>query len=153
VRHSLTYSCGTEAAQKPAIARLAARLRVLKGRADPAVLAIRSDRINIGRLREVISTDGGSLTRRNDLAFDDKETTVGRYQASIAWNQVTGNFRIYDGPNSQFKTRIMREGRIIECDSTRGVQLRSGDELIMGEVRISFELEPQDSETRPAMTT
>jgi hypothetical protein len=143
--YSIAYS---RSAVTAAVSRPPARLRVLKGKCDMRELAIRSDRINIGRLREVTSQDGGALKRRNDLAFDESETTVGRYQASIGFDKSSGKFRLYDGPNSQFKTRIMREGRLIDCDSTRGVQLRPGDELSMGEALVSFELTADDSETR-----
>jgi len=48
--------------------RPSARLIVVKGQCDPTELPIDSDRVNLGRLKEVTSEKDG-LRRRNDLAF------------------------------------------------------------------------------------
>ncbi len=124
----------------PSAARPAAKLIVLRGSAEETELEIRSDRVHIGRLREVPSESGG-LRRRNDIAFADSEKTVSREHASIRYDAVAGRFRLYDCL-SQRGARIFRDGRRIDvpCGDTRGVQLQSGDEIHLGEARLRFEM-------------
>jgi hypothetical protein len=121
--------------------RPTAKLVVLRGEAEPAELVITSDRVNIGRLREVMGERQG-LRRRNDLAFAETETTVSREHGYIRYDAATGRFRLYDS-QSQRGAGIFREGRRIEVprSSTRGVQLQTGDEIHFGDARVRFETE------------
>jgi len=121
-------------------ARPAAKLIVTKGAADPSEYAIASDRVNIGRLKEVIGEKEG-LRRRNDVAFDATETTVSREHAYIRYEPNTGKFRVCDDHSAR-GVSIFREGRRIGVPkaSTRGAQLQTGDELQIGDVRIRFEI-------------
>lgn len=125
---------------KPAPARPQAKLRVTRGQSETQEIDIRTDRVNLGRTREVMGERGG-LRRRNDLAFADAEATVSREHAYIRFDAATGRFRLYDYM-SQHETSIFRDGRRIEVPraSTRGVQLQSGDEIHLGEARVSFEI-------------
>jgi len=120
-----------------------ARLVVLQGNATEKELVIDRDLVYMGRLNEVKSKTGG-LERRNDLAFADTETTVSRKHACLRYNSADGKFRAYNDPACSLGTQVFRDGRIMVCDSTRGVQLRSGDELHLGNARIRFEIETTD---------
>ncbi|MGI8990606.1 MAG: FHA domain-containing protein [Bryobacteraceae bacterium] len=131
-----------KAAGKPAPSRPAARLSVVRGRSETPQIDIHADRVNLGRLKEVID-ERGSLRRRNDIAFAESETTVSREHAYIRFDPVTGKFRIYDYM-SQRETSIFRDGRRIEVPraSARGVQLQSGDEIHLGDARVRFAIAP-----------
>ncbi|HEY6389825.1 MAG TPA: FHA domain-containing protein [Bryobacteraceae bacterium] len=122
------------------VTRPPAYLIVLQGSAAEMELAIDRDLIYLGRLSEVKNKAGG-LERRNDLAFADTETTVSRKHAWLRYDPAEGKFRAYNDPACSLGTQVFRDGRIIVCDSTRGVQLRSGDELHLGEARIRFEMD------------
>jgi hypothetical protein len=121
-------------------ARPTARLVVLQGTATQTELLIDRDLIYVGRLNEVKSKAGG-LERRNDVAFADTETTVSRKHAWLRYHPIEGKFRVYNDPACSLGTQVFRDGRIIVCDSTRGVQLLSGDELHLGNAQIRFEIE------------
>ena len=115
-----------------------ARLSVLRGEADTTDLVIESDRVNLGRLKEVVG-DRDGLRRRNDIAFADTETTVSREHAYVRYNAEEGRFRLYDS-HSQRGTSIFREGRRLEVPraASRGLQLHSGDEIHLGDARVLF---------------
>ena len=83
-----------------------AKLVVIQGQADATEFAIRSDRVNLGRLKEILSDKGG-LVRRNDLAFDESETTVSREHAFIRYDPGSKKFRLYDSM-SQRGTSVFR---------------------------------------------
>jgi hypothetical protein len=127
--------------------RPAARLVVLQGSASEKELVIDRDLVYVGRLNEVKSSSGG-LERRNDLAFADTETTVSRKHAWLRYHPIEGKFRAYNDPACSLGTQVFRDGRIIVCDSTRGVQLRSGDELHLGNAQIRFETEPTSEQSQ-----
>jgi hypothetical protein len=118
-----------------------AKLTVLRGEADVTEYTIHSDRVNIGRLKEVIGGKEG-LRRRNDIAFAETEATVSREHAYICYDDQAGKFRLYDSL-SQGGTIVFREGRRLEVPKglTHGFQLRSGDEIHLGNARIAFESE------------
>ncbi len=115
------------------------KLIVVRGQADAAEYAFDADRINIGRLKEVVSDKDG-LRRRNDVAFSETETTVSREHACIRYDVEDGKFRLYDSM-SQRGTNVFREGRRLQVPKgpTRGFQLCSGDEIHLGDARLRFE--------------
>ena len=133
-----------KAAAKQAPARPEAKLRVVRGDAETPEIDIRTDRVNLGRMKEVVGERGG-LRRRNDLAFAETETTVSREHAYIRFDADTGRFRLYDYM-SQRETSIFRDGRRIDVPraSTRGVQLQSGDEIHLGDARVRFEIAAEE---------
>ena len=136
------YRNRKSAPQKPApAARPAAKLIVTQGSAEPPELAIASNRVNLGRLKEVVGEKDG-LRRRNDVAFAATETTVSREHAYIRYDSGAGKFRICDGQSAR-GVSIFREGRRIGVPraSARGVQLQAGDEIQLGDARIRFEIE------------
>ncbi|MDQ6708631.1 MAG: FHA domain-containing protein [Acidobacteriota bacterium] len=130
----------TTTARKAEPSRPVARLSVVRGQSDTPQIEIHADRVNLGRLREVVD-ERGSLRRRNDIAFAESETTVSREHAYIRYDPASGKFRLYDYM-SQRETAIFRDGRRIEAPraSTRGVQLQSGDEIHLGDARVRFEI-------------
>ncbi|HZU24288.1 MAG TPA: FHA domain-containing protein [Bryobacteraceae bacterium] len=127
------------AAAKPPT-RPDAKLTLIRGEAEPRELAISSNRVNLGRMKEVMGDKDG-LRRRNDVAFADTETTVSREHAYIRYDTETGRFRLYDS-GSQRGTSIFREGRRLEVPrgAAHGVQLHSGDEINLGAARLRFEV-------------
>jgi hypothetical protein len=116
-----------------------ARLKVLRGNAQPPEFTITRSRTNIGRMKEVIYADG-VLSRRNDVAFDQAETSVAREHATLTYEQDSGVFCLIKGRTTQAATSVSRGDRELTCDSIRGVQLKSGDELNFGKARILFEI-------------
>jgi hypothetical protein len=118
--------------------RPAIKLTVVRGQADSAEYAIDAERVNIGRLKEVVGEKDG-LRRRNDIAFAETETTVSREHAHIRYDAESGKYRLYDS-GSQRGTSIFRDGRRLEAARVRGVQLVSGDEIHVGDARVKFEI-------------
>lgn len=121
--------------------RPAAKLTVILGQADATEYIIESDRVNIGRLKEVISDKDG-LRRRNHISFAETETSVSREHAFIRYDVESGKFRLYDSM-SQRGTNVFRDGRRFEVPKgpTHGFQLRSGDEIHLGSARLRFDID------------
>ena len=98
--------------------------------------------INIGREDEVVDSQGRAI-RRNDLFFPEAaheaNASVSRSHAHMRFDFATGEWRIYDD-GSSLGTGIFREGRRIEVPShaARGVLLKPGDEICLGQVRVRF---------------
>jgi hypothetical protein len=130
------YRRVTKKTQAPEQAkRPAAWIHVLQGKSDKAEYFFSKDVVYIGRLKEVASRDGG-LRRRNDVAFEDSENTVSREHAHVEYE--AGKFRLFhDG--GERGTRLIRDGRAIPVPA-RGAQLRSGDEVQIGDARLRFEV-------------
>jgi hypothetical protein len=120
-----------------------ARLVVVKGEAVEATVTFASDRINIGRIDEVLDKDH-RVVRRNHLVFADVESsinqTVSRAQAHVSLT-AEGEYRLYDD-HSTYGTRIFRSGRTLEIPSgsPRGVKLQAGDEIYFGQACARFEI-------------
>ena len=68
--------------------------------------------------------------------------TVSRAHAHIAWDPSSGTFRLFDD-NSAYGTSIFRNGALlnIPAGASRGIALRTGDEIYLGQARLRFELE------------
>jgi hypothetical protein len=125
-------------------------MKVLAGKADRDEYSFRKRRINLGRLSDVI--DGRQrLIRRNDVAFlespEPPNPTVSRTHAHLELDRDTGQFRLFDDRSAQ-GTTVLREGGIIPVPKgpSKGVQLRPGDEIVLGQARLSFDLHTE-SET------
>jgi hypothetical protein len=121
--------------------RLAARIAVVKGKANETGFVLERARTNIGRLREI--TDSSlRIVRRNDIVFeegaDEANGTVSRTHAHILREEA--GYRIIDD-GSEYGTRIFREGRSIDVPmgGTRGERLRGGDEIYLGRACLVFE--------------
>jgi hypothetical protein len=102
--------------------------------------------IHLGREREVVDSLG-RVIRRNDLFFPETEfeasTTVSRTHAHMRFDPQSGDWRIFDD-GSSLGTSLFRDGKRIEVPghASRGVALRHGDEINLGQVRLNFELSP-----------
>jgi hypothetical protein len=117
--------------------RPAAWLHVLKGNTEKNEYYFSKNTVYLGRLKEVASRDG-SVRRRNDIAFDDTEGTVSREHAHIEFE--SGKFRLFHDSGER-PTRLFRDGRAVPVPAIgRGAQLRSGDEIHLGEARLRFEV-------------
>jgi hypothetical protein len=126
---------------KPEPAR--GRLVVMRGKAAQEFYAIEKPRINIGRMQELTDSQH-RIVRRNDVVFeeggDDANATVSRAHAHIRFDRPSGQYRICDD-ESEFGTRIFREGRSIEvpAGNRRGERLCAGDEIYVGRACLRFE--------------
>jgi len=120
--------------------RPALKLTISRGQAEAPEYIFDYERVNIGRLKEVVGEKDG-LRRRNDVVFAETETTVSREHAQIRYDVETGKFRLYDS-GSQRGTAVFRSGRRLDAPRARGVQLQPGDEIHIGDARIKFELAP-----------
>jgi hypothetical protein len=135
-------SADTATPVEPDASRVA-RLVVVKGEAVESTVAFASDRLNIGRIEEVLDKDH-RVVRRNHLVFSDVESpvnqTVSRAQAHVSLT-AEGEYRLYDD-HSTYGTRIFRSGRTLEIPSgsPRGVKLRAGDEIYFGQACARFEV-------------
>jgi hypothetical protein len=117
--------------------RPAAWIHVLKGNTEKNEYYFSKNLVYLGRLREVASRDG-SVRRRNDIAFDDAESTVSREHAHIEYEG--GKFRLFHDSGER-PTRLFRDGRAVPVPPIgRGTQLRSGDEIHLGEARLRFDV-------------
>jgi len=127
-----------------------AYVKVLRGKAAVETVRVSGDRIYIGRLAEVRQKDG-SILRRNEVAFDESETTVSRKHAWIQYEPGDKRFRVFDDPQSGRGTQVVRNGSTIRSDSVRGVELRDGDEIHLGNAQLRFDVggRPPESDPQP----
>jgi hypothetical protein len=134
---AIEYGAGRPAARPAA----AARLTIVRGKAQQAEYTLDKPRINIGRLAE-LSDSEERILRRNDVVFeegaDEANATVSRKHAHIRLDD--GEYRICDDA-SEFGTRVFRDGRSIDVPSgnRRGEKLRGGDEIYLGRACLRFE--------------
>jgi hypothetical protein len=136
----------TVAAPAPAsvaapVAMTAARIVTTTGISSALQFDLNRPRVNLGRESEVVDSLGRTI-RRNDLFFvenaHEADASVSRSHAHIRFE--AGDWRIYDD-GSSIGTGIVREGRLIAvpAHASRGVALRAGDEIYLGQVRLRFE--------------
>jgi hypothetical protein len=123
------------------VAMSAARLITTTGISSALRFDLNQPRVNLGRESEVVDSLGRTI-RRNDLYFvenaHEANASVSRSHAHIRFE--AGDWRIYDD-GSSIGTSIVREGRLIAvpAHASRGVALRAGDEIYLGQVRLRFE--------------
>lgn len=119
-------------------------MKVLHGKAERTEYTFRRNRINIGRLTDVLDAQQ-RLLRRNDVAFletsDSPNTTVSRTHAHIEFDVASQQFRLFDDRSAQ-GTTVIRDGNILTVPrgASKGIQLRPGDEIVVGQARLSFDL-------------
>ena len=114
-------------------------IRVLRGVMERWAYSFSAPRIDIGRGAEV-RDHRNRLIRTNHVVFTEGEgdvnQTVSRKHAHIAYEPITGHFRLHDD-GSEHGTEIVRGGRTIAVHrGTRGVRLQSDDEVVLGEARV-----------------
>jgi len=119
------------------------RLTVLGGRAEQTQYCFVKQRINIGRLQEVLDAQLRPV-RRNDVALKDEaagpNSTVSRTHAHLEFDPKASRFRLFDD-GSAYGTSVLREGSIIQVPkgASKGVPLVHEDEIIVGQVHLRFE--------------
>ena len=101
--------------------------------------SLAAPRIDVGRGAEV-RDHRNRLIRTNHVVFTEGEggvnETVSRTHAHIAYEPLTGRFRLHDD-GSEHGTEIVRGGKTISVlRGTRGVRLQSDDEVVLGEARV-----------------
>ena len=122
------------------------RLTVMAGSAEQQQLCLKKKRINLGRLVEIIDADG-RLTRKNDVAFRDDghapNPSVSRAHAHIDFDPEMAVFRLFDD-RSAHGTTVIRDGSVIPVPQgpSKGVALRHGDEIVLGQASLRFEEGP-----------
>jgi hypothetical protein len=122
-------------------ARGAGRLIVVKGKTGQVEYPLGKALTNLGRMAELTDTEH-RVVRRNDVVFeeggDEANATVSRRHAHIRLD--SGEYRICD-EGSEFGTRVLRDGRLIEvpAGNRRGERLRAGDEIFLGRACLRFE--------------
>jgi FHA domain len=118
-------------------------LTVLIGNAEKNQYCFTKQRINLGRMAEVLDSDLRAV-RRNDLPLNDDSTaansTVSRAHAHLEFHPDESRFRLFDD-GSAHGTTVVRDGSVILVPhgTSKGVLLQPGDEIILGKVRIRFE--------------
>ncbi|WP_109488738.1 FHA domain-containing protein [Occallatibacter savannae] len=124
------------------------RLTLLTGIADQSEYLFSQQRINIGRLSEVLDSHLRPI-RRNHVALKDEASgvnaTVSRSHAHIEFDAEALRFRLFDDGSAQ-GTTLFRDGSLITVPkgASKGVLLLDNDEIIVGRVHIRFEYtEPQ----------
>ena len=116
---------------------------IVRGKAAQDSYTMEKPRTNIGRMQELTDSQQ-RIVRRNDIVFeeggDDANATVSRAHAHIRFDREARQYRICDD-ESEFGTRIFREGRSIEVPSgnRRGERLCAGDEVYVGRACLRFE--------------
>jgi hypothetical protein len=116
---------------------------VLSGEADRAAYSFTAFPVAIGRGADVRDSRN-QLLRINHVAFTESEhevnRTVSRRHARIELDEATGRPRIIDD-NSAQGTSVIRGGRGIAVPrGSRGLGLKSDDEIVLGQARIKVQV-------------
>jgi hypothetical protein len=127
---------------EPAPARV--EITVLRGTAEQRTYTLAARRIDFGRGIEV-RDDRNRLLRTNHVAFIEglpgENQTVSRRHAHVTYDAVSREHRLRDD-GSAHGSGILRDGRTIPVPAgSRGVRLRSGDEIVLGEARARIRIE------------
>lgn len=132
-----------EGAAPVAARRTAVTLVTVWGVASDEVFRLDRSHLSIGRENEVPDAQGRTV-RRNELFFPEDaheaNASVSRSHAHLSFDEGTGEWRIYDD-GSSLGTDLYRDGRriVVPAHSARGVMVRPGDEIHLGQVRVRFE--------------
>jgi len=133
----------TESQEAAVVQATPAKLITKSGIASAEIFPVERPHVNIGRVPEVVDSVGRPV-RRNDIHFPEgaheANSTVSRSHAHLRFDSGGGEWRIYDD-GSSLGTSIFRDGRRIEvpAHASRGVALRSGDEIYLGQACLLFE--------------
>jgi hypothetical protein len=128
------------AADVPSSARI--DLTVLQGTAEKTSYSFAGGTVSLGRGAEVRDARD-RLIRTNQVAFvesgGDINASVSRRHAHIQYDPDTGAFRLHDDGASQ-GTSVIRDGRDVRAPRARGLRLRSGDLIVLGQARVRVRL-------------
>jgi len=114
-------------------------LRAVVGVMERWAYSLAAPRIDIGRGAEVRDSRN-RLIRTNHVVFTEGaggvNETVSRSHAHIVCDPATTRFQLHDD-GSEHGTGIIRGGKTISVlRGTRGVRLRTDDEVVLGEARV-----------------
>lgn len=128
------------AAEPVPVARL--DLTVLHGAAEKPSYSFSGGTVSLGRGADV--RDGRDRPiRTNQVAFvegaGDVNATVSRRHARIEHDPASGAFRLHDDGASQ-GTSVIRDGRGVDVPRVRGLRLRSGDVVVLGQARVGVRI-------------
>jgi hypothetical protein len=144
-RLAVTYDQRDVSDMPSAVSNEPARLRITiaRGQATHASYTFVESHIRIGRSAQPI--DGLGRPRTNQVVFledgDDHARTVGRAHASIRYDTMRREYRVFDD-GSHNGTRVMRDGVLFEVKphDPVGVTLRSGDEIQVGTASLRIQI-------------
>jgi hypothetical protein len=100
-------------------------------------------RVNLGRVEDVADAAGKTI-RHNELFFPEEahevNLSVSRAHAHVTFDAVSGEWRIFDD-GSSVGTTLFRGGKRVDVPphAGRGVALRAGDEIYLGQARLRFD--------------
>jgi hypothetical protein len=114
-------------------------LTVTNGTTGQSSYAFVASLVSLGRGAEVRDSRQ-RLIRTNHVAFEEGggeiNHSVSRCHARIEPDEASGGFRVYDDGSAQ-GTSVIRKGRGLPVPrGTKGMTLRSGDELVLGQARL-----------------
>jgi hypothetical protein len=121
-------------------------LTIVAGTAVKSRYSFNAARVNLGRLEDVLDAQQ-RVVRHNQVAFGDGDDAIGqsvsRTHAHIRFDPKTGEAHLHDD-GSTHGTRVVRSGRTINVPrgGGRGLKLRDGDELLLGQARLRVEVRP-----------
>ena len=141
--HGFDVTCSNSQTGDLSVQPVQIRLTLLTGDAEQGDYIFSKERINIGRLSEVLD---GQLRpiRRSHVALRDEASgvnaTVSRSHAHIEFDSEASRFRLFDDGSAQ-GTTLFRDGSLIAVPkgASKGVLLLDNDEIIVGRVHIRFE--------------
>jgi hypothetical protein len=118
-------------------------LSVVRGVTEQPTYSPTATRIDLGRGGEVRDYRS-RLLRTNHIVFTEgvkgENETVSRRHAHVVFEAASGDYRLHDD-GSAHGTGIVRAGRTIPVQpGARGVRLRSGDEIVLGEARLRIRI-------------
>ena len=117
---------------------------VVRGQTDRQQFTLAEPVVRIGRSSD--PTDDRGRPRFNHVAFLENDSTenrtVTRGHALIRYNELTGEYRLFD-EGSANGTRVVRNGEVIDVPKRDpvGLALRSGDEVQLGKAAIRVRIE------------
>ena len=119
------------------------RITIVRGTAEKPTYVFTLPRVNLGRCAEVRDSLS-RLVRTNHVAFAEgpatENDTVSRRHAHIEYVEASRQYRIRDD-RSAHGTSIVRHGKTLNVPAgSRGLRLESGDEIVLGEVRVRVRL-------------
>jgi hypothetical protein len=113
-------------------------LTVLQGTAERTSYSFPGGTVSLGRGAEVRDARD-RLIRTNQVAFveggGDINASVSRRHARIQYDPDTGAFRLHDD-GASLGTSVIRDGRDVPAPRARGLRLRSGDVIVLGQARV-----------------
>jgi hypothetical protein len=126
-------------------------LTVLSGAAAKSRYCLKLARINLGRLNEVLDLQQ-RVVRQNQVAFldgdDEASQSVSRAHAHMRFDARSGETVLHDD-GSTHGTRVVRAGRtIVVPRGGRGLKVRDGDEVVLGQARLRVEVRSARSTRR-----